>query len=238
MINNTCNILIVEDEWISAEFISDFLLSLGHNVIGVASSASEALLITDDLDLDLVFMDINIDGPMDGIALAKKLNEKKETPVVFITAFGDSQTIQEASETNIYGFVIKPFEQSDIEAVLNVAMARVKREKKKNKDFIHLEPTTLDLGYNYIYNFGRQTLYYENKIVGLSKNESKLLFLFCSNYGDIVSLFVIRSCGWNEKDVTASTIRDTILRLRKKIKPLLLENIVGMGYSLKEESQN
>jgi len=68
------NILIVEDEWISADFLSDLVLSLGHNVIGIAKSAKDALEILSSNPCDLIFMDINIKGVIDGIQLAKQLN--------------------------------------------------------------------------------------------------------------------------------------------------------------------
>ena len=61
-----------------------------------------------------------------------------------------------------------------------------------------------------------------------------VLFLLCSSYGDIISFDTIYSTIWGEKNVTDSTIRDTICRLRKKIPNLSLENISGIGYTLKK----
>ena len=235
MIDNNYNILIVEDEWINAEFLSDMILSFGHSVVGIAKSAKETLEILSSKSCDLIFMDINIKGSVDGIQLAQKLNEEQEIPIVFITAFGDSETIATASETNIYGFVIKPFNHSQIEAVLHVAIARIKKEATQVKGTTLLEKPQLDLGHGYIYNFQRETIYHKNTPLSLSKNESKLLFLLCSSYGHIVSTDEIHLQVWGEKNVTGSTIRDTILRVRKKISGLSLENIVGVGYSLIKE---
>ncbi|PHS34501.1 MAG: hypothetical protein COA92_00990 [Sulfurovum sp.] len=234
--NKAYIILVVEDEWLSAEFISDTLLTLGQNVIGVVPSAKEALLIASSVKVDLAFMDINLQGSVDGISLAKLLDEEKAIPIIYMTAFGDSKTIEEASTTNIYGFIIKPFTQSDIEAVLNVAMARIKIEYH-SMHTIAVKKTQLNLGHEYIYSFEREALYLHNKIIQLSKNESKLLLLFCSNYGHTVSLSQIRSYVWQDKEVIDSTIRDTIFRLRRKIQKLNFENIVGIGYCLRKEVQ-
>ena len=232
--NNIYNILVVEDEWISAEFISDSILSLGHNVVGIASSAKEALSIAKSEELDLVFMDINIKGPVDGILLAQEFNKQKSMPIVFLTAFGDSQTIIDASATNIYGFVIKPFTQNDIEAALTVAIARVTREKQTTNS-TNLKKLPLDLGHEYLYDFEQDELSFKNRIIPLSQNESKLLALFCLHYGHIVSLSQIHSHVWRDKEVADSTIRDTILRIRKKIPLLEIENTVGVGYTLQKE---
>jgi len=237
MTDNIYNILIVEDEWINAEFLSDLIHSFGHKVVGVASSAKDALEILSSKSCDLIFMDINIKGPTDGIQLAKKLNQKQEIPIVFITAFADSVTIEDASETNIYGFVVKPFNASHIEAVLNVAIARIKKEQKQTDVIPTMEKSQLDLGQGYHYNFQREAIYFKKKPIHLSKNESKILFLLCSSFGHVLSCEKMRSHVWGEKNVTESTIRDTILRVRKKIPHLSLLNTVGVGYSLTNEQQ-
>ena len=227
------NILIVEDEWINADFLSDLVLSFGHNVIGIAKSAKDALEILSSNPCDLIFMDINIKGPIDGIQLARQLNRTGHIPIVFITAFGDTETINEASETNIYGFVVKPFNSSHIEAVLSVAIARITKEKKKI--IAPVDKSLLDLGNGYKYNFQRKNIYFEDKPISFSQNEAKLLFLLCSNYGHIITVEIIRSNIWGEKDVKDSAIRDTIFRIRKKISFLNIENISGIGYSLRKE---
>jgi len=229
---NMFNILIVEDESINTDFLSDLVISFGHNVIGIAKSAEDTLEILTSNPCDFIFMDVNIKGAIDGITLAKQLNKTEEIPIVFITEFGDSETISEASETNIYGFVIKPFNHSHIEAVLSVTIARINREKKKINSTLSLAKSILDLGDGYKYNFQRKTIYFQNSPIHLSKNEAKLLFVLCSNYGHIIPSDTIRSNVWGEKNVTDSTIRDTICRIRKKVSSLSIENISGIGYLL------
>ena len=235
MTDNNCNILIVEDEWINAEFLSDIIHSLGYSVVGIAKSAKETLDILRSKTCDLIFMDINIKGSIDGIQLAQQLNEKRNIPVIFITAFGDSDTIADASKTNIYGFVIKPFNHSQIEAVLSVAIAKIKKEGQQIKKTTLLDNSKLDLGNGYIYDFQRETMYFKKTPIYLSKNESTLLLILCSNYGHIISSEEIRAKIWGEKNVTDSTLRDTICRVRKKISFLRLENFAGIGYSLIKE---
>ena len=97
MQSKTYNILIVEDEWINANFITQILENLQQKVVAVTSSADETLECLEKHDVDFIFMDINIDGPEDGITLAHKINQTQTIPIIYMTAFGDSNTIEEAS---------------------------------------------------------------------------------------------------------------------------------------------
>jgi len=236
MINNTCNILIVEDEWISGVYIQNLLIDLGQNVIDIVTCANDARLALDKNSVDFIFMDINIQGSVDGIQLAHSINEKQEIPIIYMTAFGDSATISEASQSNIYGFIIKPFSKSDVETTLNVAIARLQRES--NRVAQHTVTSTsniLTLSHDYTYNFEKRTFRQKNEIVKFSKNEAKLIHLFCENYGNTVNMQSIYTSVWETKNITESTVRDTILRIRKKIPELTLENISGIGYALKRD---
>lgn len=228
------NILIVEDEFINAQFVAQFLTSLSHHVVGIAATAGEALRYINSSSIDFVFMDINIEGDTDGIRLAELLNQKISIPTIYMTAFGDSHTIEEASETNIYGFIIKPFDAQDIQAAFSVAIQRLQSEKEQRNHLKVHHESIIDLGNHYRYDLKRKTLYCREKCVLFTKNESKLIHLFCLHYGEIVPFDHIRACGWGEKSIAESTMRDTILRIRKKIPLLTLENITGIGYCLKK----
>lgn len=231
MIKYSYNILIVEDEWINAEFISQLLLSLSQNVVSVVHNAKDALKVIESETLDFIFMDINIDGPIDGVQLAQDIKEIYPIPIIFMTAFGDSQTISEASDTNIYGFIIKPFNAQDVEAALHVAIQRSSVQEEEKTALIK---STMQLGYNYVYDPEKALLTYNNSHIALTKKESKLLEILCLNHNSLVSTDAIYAYVWEEKTITDSTIRDTIVRLRKKIIPLELKNVVGMGYILQK----
>jgi DNA-binding response OmpR family regulator len=236
MSKSTYNILIVEDEWVNAIFMQELLVSFGHTVLAIVASSDKTINAIKQYPIDFIFMDINIQGKLDGIQLAHLINDIQEIPIIYMTAFGDSNTIEEASKSNIYGFVIKPFNESDIEATLNVAIARLKRENNKIlKEQIH-NRDELILSNNYKYHFKKETLYFNDNIIKFSKNETKLMYLFCLNCGEIVSTDSLYNSVWNAKEVTDSTLRDTISRIRKKVPGLQIENIMGVGYSLKKRT--
>ena len=76
------SILIVEDEYIAAEYLTRILRTLGVITLYKASSAKEALISINEYDIDLVFMDINIKGSIDGIECAGLLNEQHAIPIL------------------------------------------------------------------------------------------------------------------------------------------------------------
>ncbi len=129
------NILIVEDEILNARFLESILIDLGHNVMDCVTSGYRALEVFKEQKIDFVFMDINIDGAIDGIESASLLNSYREVPIIYTTGFGKSEIIERANDTNIYGYLIKPFDERDIEAVLSVAI-------HKTKDILTLQDKT------------------------------------------------------------------------------------------------
>lgn len=226
------NILIVEDEFVNAHFTSQTITKLGHNVIGIAVSAEEAFEYARNNKLDLVFMDINIEGSIDGIICARMLNKIDTIPIIYMTAYGDSSTIEEASSTNVYGYLIKPFDEKDIEATLNVAVKILDSLHPSSKQ--NTSPTFVEFKNNYLYNLKTKTFTIDDVVLSLTNKESQTLHLLCLNINQNVSYDLLQEHVWKEKIVANSTIRDTILRLRKKIPFLHIDNIVGVGYSLKK----
>lgn len=232
MINTKNNVLIVEDEYINAKSIENTLSSLNQNVISIVTNANDAIDIVKNNKIDLIFMDINIEGAIDGIMCATLINQLFDIPIIYMTAYGDSQTINEASETNLYGYLIKPFDARDVEASLNVVLKILSDKAVASLEY-KVASTTIELAENYIYNFKTRTLSIDNKKVDLTKNEGLTLHLFCLNINQNISYDLLIEYVWNNKSIINSTIRDTVSRLRKKSPLLQIESISGLGYCLK-----
>ncbi len=224
------NFLLVEDEMIAAEYLTTILEDLGFKNIYNACSAKEATDILNKHKIDLIFMDINIQGSKDGIQCAKEINKKIDIPIIYTTAYSDSNTINEASESNLYGYLIKPFNEKNVEVTLKVALntlhkfKEVNKEKQKTKEEINLSSSL-------IYNFINKKLKEDNKIVNLTKREILLLDIFSKSPNTIVSYETLKQEIWNET-ISDSTIRDAVSKLKKKIKSAKLENISSIGYQL------
>ena len=225
----TYNILIVEDEWATSQFLTTVVEELGHNVIASAVSANEALEIAKHNTIDLVFMDINIEGAVNGISCANLLNQQQTIPIIFTTAYKDTKTIKSAGRTNIYGYLIKPFDENDVEASLSVALLRAYTSNEKER-----QSKTIKLESNSVYNFETNRLLNKNIPVDLTYKEAQILNFFCLNINQNITYDMLREHVWQNKNIGDSNIRDTISRLRKKAPQLSFINIAGLGYCLKK----
>ncbi|XXY46176.1 ATP-binding protein [Sorangium sp. So ce269] len=117
-------ILVVEDEQIVALDLRGRLTQLGYEVVATAATGAAAIARAAELHPDLVLMDIKLSGPMDGIEAAEKIQEIRETPVVYLTAFGDEVTLTRAKARELYGYVLKPFDERELQIAIEVALFR------------------------------------------------------------------------------------------------------------------
>ncbi|MGD2072953.1 MAG: PAS domain S-box protein, partial [Candidatus Thorarchaeota archaeon] len=123
-------ILIVEDETIVAQDIRDHLENIGYEVCGIVSSGNQAIKKTKKLRPDLVLMDIVLKGDMDGIEAAEHIRSTYDIPIVYLTAYSDDETLQRAITTYPYGYLLKPFEEKELQITLEMALYRHDIEKK------------------------------------------------------------------------------------------------------------
>jgi two-component system cell cycle sensor histidine kinase/response regulator CckA len=117
-------ILVVEDETIVAMDIAQGLRQLGYGVVGTAGTGEEALELAKRGVPDLVLMDINLRGSMDGIETAKALQLRRAVPVLFLTAHADAATVQRAKEASPYGYLVKPYDQRDLHRSIELALSK------------------------------------------------------------------------------------------------------------------
>lgn len=123
-------IFIVEDESIVAFDIECCLKKNGYNVVGSATSHVEIMEKVSKTKPDLVLMDIRIHGDIDGIECAKQLRNIFETPVVFLTAHSDNNTIERATKTRAFGYVLKPFNEKSLITNIEMALSNFTQELK------------------------------------------------------------------------------------------------------------
>jgi PAS domain S-box-containing protein len=128
-------ILIVEDERITAEDLSDILTGLGYTVAGVESKAEAALETARRTRPDLVLMDIHIQGDVDGVEAACELRESFDIPVIFLTAHSDKETLERAKKAEPLGYIVKPFQEPELRASIEMALYKHSRDiARKQKD--------------------------------------------------------------------------------------------------------
>lgn len=123
-------ILIVEDEILIARELEARLSGLGYTVVSIALSGEEAIRSAVELRPDLVLMDIVLQGTMDGIAAANEIRTRLDIPIVYVTAYADESTLQRAKVTEPYGYILKPFSESEVHAAVEMAVYKHQMERK------------------------------------------------------------------------------------------------------------
>lgn len=118
-------ILVVEDEMIIGAKISMLLSNLGYGVSAVLPRGEEAILHLKENNVDIVLMDINLKGELDGIETATQIQKYFNIPVIFLTANADDATFNRAKVTRPYAFISKPFKQLDLQRAIELTICRM-----------------------------------------------------------------------------------------------------------------
>lgn len=119
--NRAIRILVAEDEYIVGLDLENKLIMTGFDVIGVASSATEAFKIAASKKPDLAILDINLSGKGDGIDAAIQLYDRLAIRSIFVTAFGDEETRRRAAPARPIGWLVKPYSWESLYALLEKA---------------------------------------------------------------------------------------------------------------------
>ena len=117
-------IVVCEDERIVALDLRAFLQKNGFEVPALYASAEELLLDVEKLRPDLVMMDIHLQGEMDGIEAGAILFERWAIPVIFLTAYADGPTIDRASLTHPYAYILKPYDERELKTAIAIGLYR------------------------------------------------------------------------------------------------------------------
>lgn len=126
-------VLIVEDDPMISESLSDIIQVLGHEVVGIADNAVKAIELCSEKEPQIALLDIQIGGDIDGVDLAEMINDEFDIPFIFTTAFADNNTITRARERGPFGYLVKPYGVKDLNAAIEVAMGAFQRLKKAEK---------------------------------------------------------------------------------------------------------
>jgi two-component system cell cycle sensor histidine kinase/response regulator CckA len=122
-------ILVVEDERIVAMSLRKQLQNLGYEVVGQASSGEVAVEEAEKKRPDLVLMDINLEGGMDGVEAANEIRRNFHIPVVYLTAYSNKEVLERAKITEPFGYILKPYEDRELHVVIETGMYKHRTEQ-------------------------------------------------------------------------------------------------------------
>jgi DNA-binding LytR/AlgR family response regulator len=143
--NKNTTILIVEDEMIIAANISLQLNNLGYEVTGIIPRAEEVLPEIRQHIPDIILMDINLKGDLDGIELVQLIQNEFKIPIIYLTANSDEAHFEKAKATNPYAFISKPFKKLDLQRAIELSIVRIQKEQnsEKSSDVVSEDPYIL-----------------------------------------------------------------------------------------------
>lgn len=132
-------IYVVEDMAISRAALISLLEDADYEVVGSAANANKAWDDLQFIDVDLALLDINLAGKQDGIWLAEKIRTSLKMAIVFLTAYGDEETISRLSSLNPNGYLMKPYNQPTLITTINIALKAYQNLTKK--ELVDFSPT-------------------------------------------------------------------------------------------------
>jgi diguanylate cyclase (GGDEF)-like protein/PAS domain S-box-containing protein len=138
-------VFIVEDEVLVARDIKSRLEKLGYQVIGTAARGDDAVSRVLSERPDLILMDINLKGDMDGIEAADRIRAEADLPIIFCTAYSNDETLARAKVTVPYGYVLKPFGNRELEITIEIALHKHQMEVALKAAGVRLEATLQNL---------------------------------------------------------------------------------------------
>lgn len=131
--HSLARILIVEDEMIIAANLSLQLTNLGYEVCGIIPRGEEALLHIRENPPDIILMDIQLKGEMDGIEVIRSMKREVNIPVIYLTANADDAHFSRAKETHPYAFISKPFKKLDLQRAIELTISQSESSNQLEK---------------------------------------------------------------------------------------------------------
>lgn len=176
-------IMIVEDEPIIAQEISMLVEDLGYEVCATIMHSNEVEQAFRKHRPDLLLMDINLGKGQDGISLVEGLMHIRKTPFIFVTSYADKSTLDRAKAQQPDGYVVKPFDERDLQVAIEIAFSRFEQRENTHDEPTQSASETKD---NFLVN---QQLFvrHKNKLIRLQP-EQILYAEASSNYTQIVTI--------------------------------------------------
>jgi two-component system, sensor histidine kinase len=140
-------VLIVEDESIIGLETQESLKSLGYEICAIVNSGAGAIKNIEEKQTDLILMDINLKGDIDGIEAAEIIQLNHHIPIIFLTAYSNERMLDRAKRTKPYGYLLKPFKKQELKVAIEMALYIFKLEADRKKALDDLQKANEELGH-------------------------------------------------------------------------------------------
>lgn len=213
------SILLVEDDEIARITIKQDIKPYCKKFFE-ADDGLSGLEIFKKNQIDVIVTDINMPG-INGFDMIKEIVRlKPEQLFIVMTSYDTDQNIIQSIQEGALSFLRKPLDMEDLQTALLMAIGRLKYTTKT------LSPT-VQIDYQ------KETIYLNNKPVFLSHNCNKIFWLLCYNTGNLVSYDMFEDYIYNNESVNKSKLHNAIMKIKKLLSSIDIENIANEGYILK-----
>jgi len=117
-------ILIVEDDSIIAAYLQETLSWFGYKILDVVSTGEQAIKLASETKPDIIIMDIQLKGDINGVTASKLIRKKSNVPIIYLSAYSEDTLLEQAMETKPSAFLLKPFNERELHANIIMAIYR------------------------------------------------------------------------------------------------------------------
>jgi len=219
-------ILLLEDDIMLNDTITQYLISNGHAVISV-KDGNECVEILKDSKFDLLIFDINVPH-IDGLTILENLDkQKKMVPTIFISALIDIEDITRAFDIGCHDYLKKPFHLKELSLRIDKILKTTTVPMKQKR-----------LSKSYSFDCEKMTLYFNNEPQIISKRQLQIIELLTNNRSLVCNYDMFRDYVWNDDFIDNATIRAEVNRVKKVLKEDFINNIRGVGYMVERPQSN
>lgn len=244
-------VIIVEDDEITSLNLNMSLQKHGYSVVAMCDNPEQAKNKIETHNPDILIIDISLQEASDGIELVKSVKEKHNVPFIYLTSYSDESTINQAKQTEPYGYIVKPFDPNSLHATIQMALFKfqVENERKADINSLKVDKTNLEkllysrkkstepivpFGEDYHLDISICETFYKNKKIKLTKKENAFLRLLVAQLGVVVTFEQAMNYVWDESGATENSVRTLVWRLRNKLATDIIKNASGIGYYIEE----
>lgn len=219
-------ILIVDDEKMMTELLSEHLRDCGYNTI-TANSSREAMKLL-QAQPDIIILDINMPD-INGLELCKNIRNHVNCPIIFVTARITEQDKIKGLQYGGDDYITKPFSLNELSARIAAHLRRDERNKCKSVIL-----TSKDL----IVNLSERTVYYRDTLISFSKKEFDLIEFLIANANQVFDKERLYEAVWGyDAEGDSNVVKEHIRKIRAKLNNVTgqeyIETIWGVGYKWK-----
>lgn len=220
-------VLLIEDDASISKLINDYLSSYGYDVTAVVDAPQAIEHIKASGLPHIALVDLTLPS-MHGFELSSKLKAMADVPIIFVTSTSDTETVVQGLKKYAEDFIVKPFELRELEARIQVVLARMPSLDYASEPVIEVDAhLSIDFAHNRII--------VDDKPIGLTPTESVLLYVLLRNAGRVVENRMLIARVWPSEDVYEDTLRVHMHRLRRKLEadshhPHYIRTERGIGY--------